>query len=395
MRLKPDTFALTLLVGVLHAIGPLSVDTYLASLPFMATELNVSGDLVQLTLSSYLVGFSLGQIFFGPISDKYGRKPVILFGLALYFVCSVICAITSDIWVLIFARGFQAFAASSPIILSRALVRDLYEGPRAAREMSILTSVSGLAPVLAPILGGFLQTAFGWRSVFVTLAASGLGLLALVAFLLPETIRKRQEGPLSFASVFRSFGIIWANRAFRINVGIQACGYTGLFLFISGSPFVLQRLYGFSPIEFSLMFAISSMSFLAGTFVNRRLIPKFGVSGTIGIGTACLALGGWLTSLGILLMPQSPFAFAIPTMAFFHGIGLILPLAVASALAPFPDRAGAASSLMGLLQMVCAALMGSWISTQIETSALPLGLALAAVGTIALAIYWFTRPRAT
>ncbi len=393
MRLKPDTFALTLLMGLMHALGPISVDTYLASLPFMAADLNVPGDLIQLTLSSYLVGFSLGQIFFGPISDKYGRKPVILFGLGLYFICSVVCAITSDVWVLIFARGFQAFAAASPIILSRALVRDLYEGPRAAREMSILTSVSGLAPVVAPILGGLLQSFFGWRSVFVTLAASGLGLLVLVALLLPETIRQRQEGPLSFASVFKSFGIIWANKAFRANVGIQACGYTGLFCFISGSPFVLQRIYGLSPLGFSLIFALSSMSFLAGTFVNRRLVPRFGVPRTIGIGAACLAGGGWLTALGILIWPQSPFAFSIPTMFFFHGIGLILPLAVASALAPFPDRAGAASSLMGLLQMISAALVISWIGTHIDTSALPLGLTLAAVGSIALAIYWWTRPR--
>lgn len=394
MHLKPDTFALTLLMGLMHALGPISVDTYLASLPFMATDLNVSGDLVQLTLSAYLIGFSLGQIVFGPISDKYGRKPVILFGLALYFVCSVVCATTSSIWVLIFARGLQALAAASPIILSRALVRDLYEGPRAAREMSILTSVSGLAPVLAPILGGVLQTVFGWRSVFVTLAASGIGLLALVAFLLPETIRQRQEGPLSFASVFGSFRIIWANKTFRTNVGIQACGYTGLFCFISGSPFVLQRIYGLSPVQFSLAFAFSSICFLAGTFVNRRLVPIYGVANTIGIGAACLATGGWLTSAAIVLWPQSPFAFAVPTMFFFHGIGLILPLAVAAALAPFPERAGAASSLMGLLQMISAAIVGSWISTQIETSALPLGLTLAAAGTVALAIFLSTRTSA-
>jgi DHA1 family bicyclomycin/chloramphenicol resistance-like MFS transporter len=391
MLLKPETFALTVLMASLSALGPLSTDTYLASLPFMAEELGVSGDWIQLTLSAYLIGFSLGQIIFGPVSDKYGRKPVILFGLVVYLACSVVCALADSVMVLIIARGLQAFAAAAPIILARALVRDLYEGARAARELSVMTSISALSPVIAPILGGFLQVGFGWRSVFVAMTVGGLALTVLVAALLPETIRIRQEGPLSFGSVFGSFRIVARNRAFRSYVGIQAMAYSGLFCFISTSPFVLQTIYGYSPLRFGFAFAMGSLAFLSGTFANRRLVPRMGVNGTIGAGVACLMAGGLAMPAAIAIWPHTAFSVILPSMIYFHGIGLILPLSVASAMAPFPERAGAASSLMGLLQMSTAAVMGAVVVRLVTTTAMPLGLTMALVGVAAFAIFHSTQ----
>ena len=387
MQLKPGTFAMTVLLASLSALGPFSTDTYLASLPHIGAELNAPSDQVQLTLSAYLIGFSFGQIVYGPIADKYGRKPVMIVGLCGYVLAAIFCTLATSVTMLIVARTIQSFAAAAPIILARAVVRDLFEGQSAARELSVMTSISGMMPVAAPILGGVLQVAFGWRSVFVTMTIGGLVLLTVVALLLPETLRHRQEGPLSFRSVLASFGIVGRNRAFRAYVGIQAMGFAGLFCFISASPFILQNLYGFPPLQFSLTFACASICFLAATFVNRRLTPRFGIDGTIGIGTAFLMAGGLLQLVGVLLLPQSPIAFFVPGMVFFAGIGLLLPLLVASALMPFPERAGAASSLMGLCQMVFAAVVGAVLSRMIVTSALPLAIVMAAMGIAAFAIF--------
>ena len=378
---------MTVLLASLSALGPLSTDTYLASLPHIGAELGASTDQVQLTLSSYLIGFAVGQIVYGPISDKFGRKPVMIVGLCAYLVATVLCATAVSVHMLIFARAVQAFAAAAPIILARAIVRDLFDGKRAARELSIMTSISGFAPVVAPMLGGFLQVGFGWRSVFIAMTLGSFMILIAVTFLLPETLRLKQEGPLSFASVLRSFGVVGRNRAFRAYVGIQAMSYSGLFCFISTSPFILQNLYGYQPLQFSMAFAAGSLCFLSATFVNRRLVPIFGIDGTIGIGTAFLMAGGFMQLFGVLLFPQSAAAFFVPAMVFFGGIGLLLPLLVASALTPFPERAGAASSLMGLCQMLFAAVVGAGLSRLIETSALPMAIVLAVMGITAFVIF--------
>jgi len=172
--LRPGTFALTALLAALSAIGPLTTDMYLPSLPDIARNLNASTAQVQFTISAYLIGFALGQIFYGPVSDRHGRKPVLMFAMALYCVASLACALSTSIEMLIVARTFQALGGSGGIVLARAIVRDIYAGARAGRELSVIGSVMALAPVLAPIAGGLLHTGFGWRAVFFALVGAGL-----------------------------------------------------------------------------------------------------------------------------------------------------------------------------------------------------------------------------
>src|SRR5579872_6641662 len=171
--LRSGTFALTALLAALSAFGPLTTDMYLPSLPNIARELAASEAQVQLTISSYLFGFAVGQILYGPVSDRHGRKPVLLAAIGIYCAASLACALSTSIETLIVARAFQALGGSGGIVLARAVVRDLYSGSRAARELSLIGSVMALAPVLAPIAGGVLQTGFGWRSIFFTLVAAG------------------------------------------------------------------------------------------------------------------------------------------------------------------------------------------------------------------------------
>ncbi len=195
--LRPDTLALTALLALLTAIGPLSVDLYLPSLPEIGRALAAPPGEVQLTISAYLVGFGAGQIVYGPLADRHGRKPVMLASLLIFCIATLVCAVAPSIAALIGARFVQAFGAAGAIVLARAVVRDLYEGARAGRELSLMAMIMGLAPIVAPLIGSLLQTAFGWRACFVFIFVAGIIAAAAVRWLLPETLRLRPRAPAS------------------------------------------------------------------------------------------------------------------------------------------------------------------------------------------------------
>ncbi len=202
---------------------------------------------MQLTISAYLIGFAVGQIVYGPVSDRHGRKPVLLATIALYCAASLACALATSIHMLIAARALQALGGSGGIVLARAMVRDLYSGNRAGRELSVIGAVMALAPVLAPIAGGALQTGFGWRSVFFVLTAAGFAGAGIVWWLLPETLSQRAAEPVSVSSIARSYRVVARNPAYVAYLGLATASFAGLFAWISGASFVLQNLYGLSP----------------------------------------------------------------------------------------------------------------------------------------------------
>ena len=214
--LRPDTFALTALLGLLSAIGPVSVDMYLPSFPEIGRALGASVPQVQLTLSGFLFCFACGQILYGPISDQLGRKPVLLAALLLYVAACIGCALATSIEMLIVLRSLQAFGVAGAPVLTRAIVRDLYEGARAGRELSHMGSIMALAPVVAPSFGGLLQTTFGWRASFVLMTVFGLCAIAAVMRLLPETMHRPAAGGLSFSSTLRDYGGFLRHRSFLL-----------------------------------------------------------------------------------------------------------------------------------------------------------------------------------
>jgi MFS transporter, DHA1 family, multidrug resistance protein len=250
MRLKPDTLGMTVMLALLAALGPLSTDMYLPSLPAIARDLDATTAQTQLTLSAFLLGFALGQLVYGPASDRVGRRPVLLVGLAIFLAASAACAAATSIELLTAARFVQAVGAAGPIVLARAMVRDLYEGPRAGRELSRMAAIMGLVPALAPILGGILQGLFGWRANFAATVLFGFGLGAAAVVAIPETIPARMPGPLSFSAMLKSFATLLRHPTYRVYVGLAALAYGGLFAFISGSSFVLQGIYGLSELAF-------------------------------------------------------------------------------------------------------------------------------------------------
>ena len=242
--LRPGTFALTLLLALLAGMGPLSVDMYLASLPDMSRLLAAPTAQVQLTISFYLVGFAIAQVFYGPLSDRHGRKPVLLAALAIYLMATLACSLATSIETLIAARFMQAVGSSGAIVLARAVVRDMYDGAQLGREMSRIAAMMAVAPLVAPLFGGVLQTAFGWRSNFVALFIYGATAAAMVWLLLPETLRARAPEPVSPLSILRSYRRFLGDRMFVIHLGMAICCMSGLFAWISTSAFICRTSTG-------------------------------------------------------------------------------------------------------------------------------------------------------
>jgi MFS transporter, DHA1 family, multidrug resistance protein len=394
--LKPDTLAMTAVLALLTALGPLSTDMYLPSLPAIAGDLATTTAGAQMTLSAFLLGFAVGQFVYGPVSDRAGRKPVLLFGLGLFLAASTACALAPSIETLVGARFLQALGASGPIVLARAIVRDLYEGARAGRELSRMGTIMGVVPALAPILGGLLHEAFDWRANFVAMILFGSVMGALVLARLPETIRAKTPEAISFKAVLRGFASLLAHPGYRVYVGLSALAYGGLFAFISGSSFVLQGVYGLSELAFAFSFGTVVVGFMVGTTLAQRLVGRRGLDGTIKLGVSALAAGGALMLALVASGVPSSLAVTLPMALYGVGVGLTMPQAMASAMMPFPDRAGAASSLLGICQMTFAALLGIGLGQALGASALPLPLTIAAAGGVALLLFLgTTRARGT
>lgn len=387
MKLRPDTLAMTAVLAMLTALGPLSTDFYLPSLPDIVRVMQTDIAGAQATLSAFLFGFAAGQILWGPLSDRLGRRPVLLVGLGIFVVATLACAFAPSIGALTAARAVQALGASGPIVLGRAMVRDLYEGPRAGRELARMGMIMGLVPAVAPVLGGVLQQAFGWRSTFLASLAFAAALVAVVTFLLPETIRNRSREPLSLVAILRGFGMLLANRAFRVYVALTALAYGGLFAFISGSSFVLIGIHGLTPVQYGLAFSFMVLGFILGTVIAQRLVARRGMDGVIALGVRCLAGGGLAMLVCVLTGFAGPFGVVVPMALYACGVGLTMPQSQASAMMPFPDQAGAASSFTGLCQMLFSACVGLLVGHALKSGALPLPLVLSAIGVAALVLF--------
>ena len=387
MMFRADTILMTALLALLTAFGPVATDMYIPSMPDIGRLLAADASAVQLTLSAYLVGFAFGQIVYGPISDHYGRKPVLLVALALFCAASLACAAAPNIETLIVARTFQALGGCGAIVLARAIVRDLYSGERAGRELSRMGAIMSFAPVLAPLIGGVVQSWFGWRANFIIIVAIGLATIGLVWRSLPETLQRPAAAPIAIANILRSYGGFARHRAFVVNLGIVALSYAGLFAWISGSPFVLQDLYGLSAFQFSIAFAAACIGALTGAAIAASAVMRVGMDRTIGLGALALAAGG-LVMIASLALGLPPIASFVLAMALYNaGIMLTMPQAIACAMMPFPDRAGAASSLIGFVQQISAALLGIWVGHMVGQSAWPLAGTLAITGCLALALW--------
>jgi DHA1 family bicyclomycin/chloramphenicol resistance-like MFS transporter len=390
--LRPGTFGLTLLLSFLTALGPLSMDMYLPSLPDIGRVLQVPTLQVQLTISSYLFGFAVGQILYGPVSDRLGRRPVLLAALVVYVLATVGCAIARSIDALIGLRFLQALGGAGAIVLARAVVRDLYSGPRAGRELSLMGAITGVAPIFAPVIGGGLQTFFGWRATFFLLVIIALVVGATAARLLPETLREPAKTPFSVRAMGMMYRSVVVHRGFLAYLAILTAAFVGPFAWISGAPVVMQTAtYGLTPFVFGVSFALGSAGYVIGTFFAARIVMRLGLDRLIGIGTAAMACGGLAMATVVALALPHVLWFVSAMTLYLAGLGFALPSTMAGALTPFHDRAGTASSVMGFAQQTGAAITAAAVGAYLGHSAWPVASVVAAMGCLSFVIWLLTR----
>jgi DHA1 family bicyclomycin/chloramphenicol resistance-like MFS transporter len=368
-----------LILGALSAFGPLSIDMYLPGLPALGKTLDAPAWAVQLTLTACLAGLALGQILAGPLSDRFGRRGPLLVGVAAYAVASLLCALAPSIVVLIVLRFAQGVAGAAGIVIARAVVRDMHSGVAAARFFSLLMLVNGLAPILAPVIGGQVLTVTSWRGVFLVLAAIGVLLLLATATGLRETLAPEQRHPGGVGETVRTFGRLLADRVFLGHA--LACGlsFGAMFAYISGSPFVLQDIYGASPQLFSVMFAGNALGLVAASQANRALLRRLEPLTILRAALSVQALGAVallvVVAAGVGVRGIVPLLFVVVA-----SLGLVMPNATALALADHPRVAGSASGLLGVLQFIVGAAAAPLVGVAGTTTALPMALTIAVLG---------------
>ena len=337
---------------------PLSTDMYLASLPGLRRYFDVSVPQAQLTLSVFVVGFAVSQLAYGPLSDRFGRRPVLLGGIVIYVLATIACLLAQSIEWLIVARFFQAMGACASTVIGRAIIRDIYGGAGAARALGLALAGSAMAPIFSPMLGGALETVFGWRANFAVLLAAGTILLVSSALLLAETNAHRDPEATQPRRLIANYLQLLRNRRF---VGFMLCfafGYCAVFTWLSMSSFVLIGSLGLSPQRYGVLFGLTVPGYVIGTLLTARLAGRLGVDRLVAIGSGLCAIAGCLMAGLALAGIQHLAALLLPLALLLCGMGFINPAATAGAIAPFARIAGTASALLGFTQMAAGASYG-------------------------------------
>ncbi|MBY0205223.1 multidrug effflux MFS transporter [Paenibacillus cucumis (ex Kampfer et al. 2016)] len=377
---------MALILGTLSAFGPLSLDMYLPALPTLADEFGSSTSYAQLSLTACMIGLALGQLLAGPLSDVRGRRIPLIAGLVLYTIASILCLVSPTMGSFVVLRFIQGLAGAAGIVIARAVVRDVYEGPELTRFFSLLMLINGVAPIAAPIIGGQILTYTSWRGVFILLSLIGVLALLAVIFGLGETLpaHKRSSGGLK--QTLLTFGSIARNRRFMGYALTQGFAAAGMFAYISGSPFVLQKIYGVSPQMFSICFAINGLGIILASQIAGRLAGKVSETRLLIAGLLIAAVGG--TSLLVAILAGGGLiSVLIPLFLVVSSVGLINTASFALAMADQAKSAGSASALIGVMTFLFGGLVAPLVGLGGEHTAVPMGIVIACADLGALLLY--------
>lgn len=363
-----------LILSLLLGLQPITTDLYLPALPALTEDFGAPMAQAQLTLGALLLAFGLSQLIWGPLSDRFGRRPILLAGLSAYVLASLASALAPSMDLLIVCRALQGAALGAAVMCARAIVRDLYTPIQGARVMSQCLSGLGVIACLSAPLGGLLSDLFNWRAALLALAVFGAACLGLVALRFDETVAHKNPLALQPLTLARTWASILRHPTFTAFTVLSAASYGGLFTFLASSSFVFIKVLGLGKTQYGLLMFSMAFTYILGTFLCRRLLPRFGVRRSVAIAGG-LSLGGG-TLMGVLALAgvHTGWAIMLPFYLFMLGHGVHQPCSQSGAVGPFPQAAGAASALNGFFMMLTAFAMGSWLGTYMDGSVYPLAL---------------------
>lgn len=383
---------LTLILGALTALGPLSIDMYLPSFQALARDLQASPAQVQLTLAVFFVALGIGQALYGPLSDRYGRRRPLCFGLGLYVLASAGCALARSVEALVAWRFAQALGGCAGMVIARAVVRDRFDEREAARFFSLLMLVTGLAPILAPSIGGQILVFFSWRAIFWTLAGFALLCFTAVTLRLPETLPPERRAPRGMGTALRVYARLLRDRAFMRLALSGALVISGMFAYIFGSPFVFMQIHGVRPERFGWIFGSIALGLISASQLNRVLLARMGGGGILSRALVVTAAAG----LALLLMAWTGggglAGLLVPLFVYVASLGFVLPNVIATALGPQGRNAGTAAALLGTLQFGAGAAVGLLLGALGNGTAVPMAGLIAACGLSALLVHRLAAP---
>jgi MFS transporter, DHA1 family, multidrug resistance protein len=370
---------MAIILGSLAAFGPLSIDMYLPALPNIAKDFDTNASLVQLSLSLFVIGLASGQLLTGPISDVIGRRKPLLVGLIIYFIVSLVCVFCPSIWGLIILRFIQGFAGSAGVVISRAIVRDLYSGSELTKFFSLLALVNGLAPILAPILGAQLLNVVPWQGIFIVLSIIGIVMFFAILFGLPETLQKEKRSAGGMKNTFYPFLKLIVDRRFMGYALAQGFVFACMFAYISGSPFVIQDIYGASPQMFSLIFAINAIGIMINSQIAGRLAGRIPESKLFTFGLGMSFIGGIVMLLFIILQAKL-FFILIPLFFVVSSVGIVNTAGFSLAMQTQGKNAGSASAMLGVTSLAFGGLVAPLVGIGGGQTAIPMGVVIVCGG---------------
>lgn len=384
---RPHGWRVLVVLSLLMGFASISTDLYLPAMPAMGRDLGADTGMIELTVSGYLIGFSLAQLIWGPLSDRYGRRIPVALGLVLFIIGSSGCALASDATSLIGWRLVQAIGACASVALSRAMVRDLFEGDRAAQMMSTLITIMAIAPLLGPIVGGQIEAVADWRAIFWVLVV--IGIVAFLALMtIPETLPRDRRSQEALGLALRRYIELIGNRRLLAYIGVGGFFYGGMFAYIAGTPFAYIDYYEVPSQLYGFLFGAGILGIMATNTINARLVRRFGTNRMILGGALSAATWAFLTAIDSYTDWFGLWGIAVPLFLFASMTGFIVANAIAGALQDFPHRAGAVSALVGATQygsgVFGSALVGAWSDG--TPSSMGLVIALAGAGCLISAI---------
>lgn len=374
---------------ILAAVGPFCSDSYLPSLPIMTQIFNTSENIMQLTITVYMLGFSLSQLIYGPLSDRLGRRKVMLLGLNICIVGSIFCSLTTSATALLAARLVQGCGVGVCNSLYRAIMRDTFTGERMSQVASYVGILFALAPALAPITGGYIQQLFGWRANFIFLALLVTTVWLIIWRWLPETNKKLDSTATQLKVVLKNYFTLLTHRAFISHVALASIGVAGIIAYLTISPFLFQTILGLTPVKYGWLAIYSTVGTISGQLINVAFVKKLGMKKMLLLGIIITLISSCVMLSLSLLGFMNVLAIMLPWLFFVIGICLVFANAMTSAFHPFAHIAGAAGALYGCLQVLGAVLTSFFVATINETNQTPLALILILLSTLSLFIFYF------